>query len=115
MEKVVTMKYGSGWGDWTWTSQEVVMAYGIRLWKGIKKGWEDFVSYCNIRLYGMPNFDSEANVLRWSLDASGSFHVKFFFINPWLEEMLLFLGRPFGGLLVPQAGLFCVLCGPRQF
>jgi hypothetical protein len=36
----VDLKYGSMWGGWC--SREIVWAFGVGLWKNIRKGWETF-------------------------------------------------------------------------
>jgi len=39
---VVYSKYGSLWGRWC--SLEPVGAFGVRVWKKIRKGWDSFSS-----------------------------------------------------------------------
>jgi hypothetical protein len=35
-------KFGSSWGGWC--SNETLEAYGVGLWKNIRRGWEKFLS-----------------------------------------------------------------------
>jgi hypothetical protein len=39
----VDSKYGSLWGGWC--SREVAGAFGVGLWKFIRKGWENFSKF----------------------------------------------------------------------
>jgi hypothetical protein len=40
---VVDSKYGSSWGGWY--SSVSVGAYGVGLWKNIRRGWRKFCSH----------------------------------------------------------------------
>jgi hypothetical protein len=40
---VVDSKYGISWRGWY--SSEPIRAYGVGLWKNIKRGWEQFCNY----------------------------------------------------------------------
>lgn len=41
-------KFGSLWGGWY--SFELVGAYGVGLWKNIRKGWETFSSFARFEV-----------------------------------------------------------------
>jgi len=43
---VVDSKYGSSWGGWC--SLELAGAYGVGVWKNIRKGWDSFSSFTRV-------------------------------------------------------------------
>jgi hypothetical protein len=44
----VDSKFGSLWGGWC--SFELVGAYGVGLWKNIRKGWETFSGFARFEV-----------------------------------------------------------------
>jgi hypothetical protein len=54
----VDSKFGSLWGEWC--SREPVGAFGVGLWKNIRKGWETYSGFARFEV-GMglgQNFDT---------------------------------------------------------
>jgi hypothetical protein len=74
---VVDSKYGSLWGGWC--SSELVGAYGVGLWKIIRRGWEKFSSHTRV------DVGDDSNVRFWNDLWSGDMALKEAF--PVLMEM----------------------------
>jgi hypothetical protein len=46
---VVDSKYGSSWGGWCSSEPIGIGAYGVGLWKNIRRGWVKFCSHTKFK------------------------------------------------------------------